>query len=823
MKRLFSPHTARILLRACALVASLACGGFLQPAHAQTVPAADAWRIGWPTANGPTGNGMPLRTDTPLVADMAQARLAWISEDNSIGSAKTGSQTWANSERVEQHIGPDAKTTKGNWAGVVVTDGRVYASSWRPSGKVYTAPYKTNKPYQKGPTPEVPTRFRVEAEDLVICFDANTGKVLWKTAEPGGLIRAGGKRGGFQVAPAVDGGRVFSVGSTGRLFAHDAKTGKQLWQSDVGGAHKAAVKEKAEAIATAESGKIVIPDAPGWFNSVVVADGVVIVSDFGGPSDAGLRGHDAATGQLLWELPKIISRYATPNVWRHKSTGDKAWLLTATSAGTLQLIDPKTGKLAWQVKGLGQNWTTLGPGQDTVMVNVKPTAKRVGGIWGAYRITPEKAELAWKMADEPRNEFSTWMDNGAQQQAFVRDGRVLLRTEGSRDIPDRTLLLDEKDGRELAESGGTDGAKLTGLILWLGDTALVRSDHSHGASHGGRKPILRWFTEPGKLQPELDNGKPGGIDLVDFDTAYEVLMGVPLVDGRMFERLDDGRLACYDLRAPKHSLTWSGRFDGVYPGMPPVDIRLWADRERVSGAKVWIPDSAEAGLPLGTVRRKAVWERCGTDDLKVSGDTIRGTMLFAYGTHTWPVQIDLRRDGSQFSGTWSRKIPALPQTQSIEGTIVGRADDRRIYPTPWFKESPWTEHGKNPPGTRTWVLQLDRAIPLRGEPKGLALCLDHDGKRWVRAGGTAFQYSQAWDDVDATALKLEGDRITGTAMVVANIDPYLDEKAAGIAGAAGRITIDASASSDGTIQGTYKALWGEEWKSKGPASGTVNE
>jgi len=814
------PHAARASRPL--LLGSLAATLLLAPtasAAEKPVPAAEAWRIGWPSLGGPTGNLLPLRSDTPLVTDMAQARLAWVSEDNSIGSAKTGSQTWVGSAQVERHIGPDAKTTKGNWAGVVVADGRVYASSWRPSGKVFTAPYKTNKPYQKGPTPEVPTRFRVEAEDLVICFDAETGKVLWKAAEPGGLIRAGGKRGGFQVAAAVDENRVFSVGSTGRLFAHDAKTGKKLWQTDVGPAHAAAEKEKAEALATAESGKVVIPDAPGWFTSVVVADGTVVVADFRGNTDVGLRGHDAATGALRWEIPGIISRWATPNVWRHSG---KAWLLTATSAGTLQLIDPQTGKLAWQVKGLGQNWATLSPGERTVMVNVRPTAKRVGGIWGAYRISPEKAEPAWRMDDEPRNEFPTWMDDGARQHAFVRDGKVLLATKGTKEIPGRALLLDEETGKVLAESAPrSHGAlRLSELILWMGDTALCRSDHSHGANHGGRKPILRWHTVPGRLEPELDNGKPGGADLVDFDTAYEVLMWVPLVDGRMFERLDDGRLACYDLRAVPGALTWSGTFDGVYPGMPPVPVRLWTAKDRVTGAKAWIPDSEEAGVPVGKVRRDAVWERCGVDGLRTDGTRIQGTMQFSYGTHTWPVTVDLAAKGPRFRGTWSRTVPALPSTLKADGTLTGRVAAERIYPTGWLKDKPWSTFGTNSADTRTWVLQLDRAIPLRDEPKGLTLCLDHDGSRWIRAAGTAFSFSQSWHDADPSALKLDGDRITGTVTVTANIDPYLAEKSTG---AAGRITIDAKAADDGSITGTYAAVWGEAWTSTGTAEGTISK
>jgi len=795
-------------------------------AWAQTVPAAEAWKTGWPTMTGPMGNRLPLRSDTPLVDDLAAARLAWVTKDNSLGSAKTGSQTWVNSTRVEYYLGPENKETKGNWAGVVVADGRVYGSSWLPAGKVYTAPYKTNKPYQKGETEQVPTRFRVEADDVVVCYDAKDGSVLWKALEPGGLIVAGGKRGGLQVAMAVDGGRAFALGSTGRLFAYDAVSGKKLWQGDVGAAHKNAEAAKKAAIETAEKGTVVIPDGVEWFTSLVVADGVLVTGDYVGAQDVGLRGYDAATGELKWTLGKCISQWSTPNVWRHNG---KAYLLMATSSGTMRLVDPQTGKALWQVNGLGKNWSTLSPGENTVVVNVKaadPKAKRAPGIWGAYRITPEKAELAWQMADEPRNQIPTWMDNGARTYAAVRDGKVLLVTEGSKadKAPGRALLLDEKDGKVLAEApdaGSKDLATLSELILWTGERAYVRSDHSHGANHGGRHPLIAWITKPGQLEPIMQEGRFSGADLVDFDTAYEVLMHVPLVDGRMFERTDDGRVACYDLRRPANLSTWAVALDGAMPGMPPLAVRVWTDDKTVTGAKVWIPDSEEAAMPLGTVRRRAIWEACGVSDLKLENNTITGTMLLSFGTHKAPVQVKLQRDGEKISGTWSRMIPALAEKKSTKGTLLGQRSATRGFPTPWLKERPWTPVGKNPQGTVTLAMGLDGAVTLRENVTGLNLLMDHDGKTFTRAGANAFRYSQSWHEVDASQLTLKENRISGKVTVIVNKDVYLLAADNTSPCTAGVVTIDATIDNAGSITGTYEVTWGEKLEIGGKVAGAV--
>jgi outer membrane protein assembly factor BamB len=756
---------------------------------------------------GPNGNGVPLVSDTPLVDDLAQARLAWTSTDRDLGVAKTGSQTWVNSERVEGYLGPDANIFKGNWAGVVVADGRVYASSWRPAGEVFTAPYKTNKPYQKGETELVPTKFHVEAEDVVICFDANNGQVLWKAVEPGGLIRGGAKREGFQVACAIDDGRVFSVGSTGRLFAHDARTGTKLWQTDVGGGHKASLALKEKSLATAKGGKIVIPDEPSWFTSPVVADGVLIVSDFAGNPDVGLRGHDPKTGELKWSVPKIVSRWATPSLWRHEG---KTWVLTATCSGTLQMIDPQTGTLAWQVKGLGKNMTTLGPGGSTVMVNIKPTTdKRTPGLWGAYRISPEKAELAWQLADEPQNQISTWMDNGARQHTYISGGRVLLHTQGTKEVPGRAVLLDEKDGAVLAESRrtGSDLSNIDELILWLGDRALVRADHSHGGGH----PLVLWNVEPGKLAPALDEGKPGGLNLVGLDSAYEVLMHMPIVDGRIFGRLENGRLACYDLRQQPGAQTLKIDFDGAYAGMPPLKVTLWISPDAIIGAKTWIPDGEEAAMVYGTSRRRAIWERCDVSALRRQGDRITGTLRINFGTHTLPAEVDLTINGNEATGTWNRTRDAEPKTQTTTGTLAGQVSDVRGAPTPWLKDQPWTRFGTNPPGTRTIVIGLDKAIPHKDTLKGLSLSFDHDGDRFTRSGATAFQFSQAWHEVAVESLAIKDGRIGGSVKVMLNVDPWFATDESRV----GTITLDASISPDNTVTGTYSAEWGTAWKISG--------
>ncbi|MGD0897824.1 MAG: PQQ-binding-like beta-propeller repeat protein [Thermoguttaceae bacterium] len=524
-------------------------------------PAGEAWKIGWPSMIGPTGNMLPLCTPTPLVEDLSQARLAWVSEDNDLGHGKYTSKVFTGHDAVEEKIGPDTKVHPGNWAGVVVTDGRVYGASYRNAGPVFTAPYSSRTGYQKGNPPEVPTRFRVEAEDLVICFDAANGKVLWKAVEPGGQIYSGSKRSGFQVAPAVDEGRVFAVGSTGKIFAYDAVSGKKLWQGDVGDAHKEREAYRVESLKLAAAGKIVIPKMGDWGTSVVVADGVVVTGDFKG----GLRGYDAATGDFKWTVSNCLDyRTSTPNVWRHKG---KAWILCVSTS--LFLIDPQNGKVAWKVDGLGPNPGTLAPGERSVMVNVNKPDKTVRhglGIWGCYRISPEKAEKAWAMADTVLNSFNITGDARTSFSTRIRDGRVLVWTEGRQNEgaagfgkvdPGRIVLLDEETGAELLSVQNAHWSSVRGFsgnVLWLGDRAIVRTVNGHHRSC----IFIDWIVTPKAIAPRFGDEKKG-IDLIEFMGSYDIVASTPLVDGRMFERMEDGRLACYDLRQTSNQPTKSSK------------------------------------------------------------------------------------------------------------------------------------------------------------------------------------------------------------------------------------------------------------------------
>ena len=163
-------------------------------------------------------------------------------------------------------------------------------------------------------------------DERVVAYDSDNGRPLWSH---GDAVRYATTIAGVgpRATPAIDGGRVFTMGATGVLNALDLATGRRLWTHDVLAEHDAS--------------------SPDWGKSVspLVVDGRVIVSAGGagralagrvrrherrarlgrrlGPvqlqlaplltlagrrqvvilNQGSVAGHDPATGALLWEHP----------------------------------------------------------------------------------------------------------------------------------------------------------------------------------------------------------------------------------------------------------------------------------------------------------------------------------------------------------------------------------------------------------------------------------------------------------------------------------------------------------------------------------------
>lgn len=143
----------------------------------------------------------------------------------------------------------------------------------------------------------VVTLFSDGRSDVVIAFDAATGTELWRYIIGETYRGHDGSQDGPISTPFLSGGRVFALGPHGTLVALRAKTGKEIWKTDLVG-DQGGVK-------------------PHWGfgTSPLAASGVLLVQL--GAKGATVGGFDPATGRRIWSAGDDSVSYQSPvPVWR---------------------------------------------------------------------------------------------------------------------------------------------------------------------------------------------------------------------------------------------------------------------------------------------------------------------------------------------------------------------------------------------------------------------------------------------------------------------------------------------------------------------------
>ncbi|HEX6898325.1 MAG TPA: PQQ-binding-like beta-propeller repeat protein [Thermoanaerobaculia bacterium] len=131
-------------------------------------------------------------------------------------------------------------------------------------------------------------------QEYCAAIDAETGREVWR--QPLGASFLGGDpSGGPRATPVVDEGRVYAVGSHGRLWSFDAATGKPLWDVDLLARFKA--KKPMYGIA---SSPLIHED--------------LLLFNVGGPQGRSLVAFDKKTGTVRWTSADDPPAYSTPVV-----------------------------------------------------------------------------------------------------------------------------------------------------------------------------------------------------------------------------------------------------------------------------------------------------------------------------------------------------------------------------------------------------------------------------------------------------------------------------------------------------------------------------
>lgn len=161
-------------------------------------------------------------------------------------------------------------------------------------------------------------------KDTVFCFDAATGKEIWKHTYDCPL-QAKFYEGGPGSTPTVDGDKVFTFSKTGDIFCLDAATGKVVWSRN---------------LAKDPGAK---PPTWGFAGSAVVHGDLVLLD----ACEAGIA-LDKKTGNIVWKSGVEASGYST--MVPMDASGETMLMFGAQA---LIAVNSKTGKELWR-----QTWKT---------------------------------------------------------------------------------------------------------------------------------------------------------------------------------------------------------------------------------------------------------------------------------------------------------------------------------------------------------------------------------------------------------------------------------------------------------------------------------
>ncbi|PYM14808.1 MAG: hypothetical protein DME18_05955 [Verrucomicrobia bacterium] len=123
---------------------------------------------------------------------------------------------------------------------------------------------------------------RIGDEEIVECFEAATGKPLWRHGYPSRFIDPYGYNNGPRGTPLLTIDRCYTFGAEGKLVCLELQSGKQVWQRDT-------AKE------------FEVPPAFFGVGSSPILEGDLLIVMVGGQPNAGVVGFDAKSGKTVWE------------------------------------------------------------------------------------------------------------------------------------------------------------------------------------------------------------------------------------------------------------------------------------------------------------------------------------------------------------------------------------------------------------------------------------------------------------------------------------------------------------------------------------------
>ena len=268
----------------------------------------------------------------------------------------------------------------------------------------------------------------VKDTDTIFCFDALTGKEIWRHSYPCKLIDSvsSGAIGGPASTPTVSDGAVYALSRDGDVFRFEARTGKVIWGKNL-------------------AQEIGAKMTYGYASSPVIAGNLVIYN----MNVAGVAVHKE-TGDVAWKSDAKPAGHATPILIGN----GPAQRVLITGSKSLVAVDPASGQLAWDYPYktrsdpliIGQTmFLSSGPNQENgcALLNLAASSAptvvwKAKGVMRTYFSTcvflngylygPDNAK-SFQCIDARTGELKWSSDGFGMAGAIYADGKLIMLSE----------------------------------------------------------------------------------------------------------------------------------------------------------------------------------------------------------------------------------------------------------------------------------------------------------------------------------------------------------------------------------------------------------